>query len=130
VVIYGIADGASVATVIRKCWVATDGATWCANDNFSSVVIVALGLAAIVAFVYSVWNWGYREGATGSTIGKSVLKFKVVSAESGQPIGFDSKRRIGTVVVTVVLVALLTAGVRAYLSYGGAVDWKAHLSHW
>jgi uncharacterized RDD family membrane protein YckC len=34
-----------------------------------------------------VWNL-YRQGKTGSTIGKSVLKFKVVSESTGQPIGF------------------------------------------
>ena len=35
-----------------------------------------------------LWNWGYRQGITGSSIGKSVLKFKVVSEQYGQPIGF------------------------------------------
>jgi uncharacterized RDD family membrane protein YckC len=30
----------------------------------------------------------YLQGKTGSTIGKAVFKFKVVSAETGQPIGF------------------------------------------
>jgi uncharacterized RDD family membrane protein YckC len=41
---------------------------------------------AVVA--YLIWNWGYRQGKTGSTIGKSVLKFKVVDQRDGQPIGF------------------------------------------
>ena len=41
---------------------------------------------AILAYV--IWNWGYRQGTTGSSIGKSVLKFKVVSEATGQPIGF------------------------------------------
>jgi hypothetical protein len=34
-----------------------------------------------------VWNLGYKQGTTGSSIGKSIMKFKVVS-ETGQPIGF------------------------------------------
>jgi uncharacterized RDD family membrane protein YckC len=35
-----------------------------------------------------VWNYGYRQGTTGSSIGKSVMKFKVVSEKTWQPIGF------------------------------------------
>ena len=35
-----------------------------------------------------VWNWGYRQGTTGPSIGKSVMKFKVVSEKTWQPIGF------------------------------------------
>jgi uncharacterized RDD family membrane protein YckC len=53
------------------------------------------GLGLFVAFVawlltlaYVIWNYGYRQGTTGSSIGKSVLKFKCVSEKTGQPIGF------------------------------------------
>ena len=35
-----------------------------------------------------VWNYGYRQGTTGSSIGKSIMKFKVVSEITGQPLGF------------------------------------------
>ena len=42
--------------------------------------------AAIVT--YAVLNWGYRQGRTGSTIGNSRLKFRVVSEKTGTPIGF------------------------------------------
>ena len=42
----------------------------------------------LVALAFVIWNWGYRQGTTGSSIGKSVLKFKVVSERTGQPIGF------------------------------------------
>ena len=47
-------------------------------------------LAGLVGLVYLVWNYGYRQGTTGSSIGKSVLKFKVVSENTGKPIGFGS----------------------------------------
>lgn len=53
------------------------------------------GLGMSVAFIawllvlgYAIWNYGYRQGTTGSSIGKSVLKFKVVSEKTGAPIGF------------------------------------------
>ncbi len=40
------------------------------------------------AWRYLLWNYGYRQGTTGSSIGKSIMKFKVVSEKTGQPIGF------------------------------------------
>ena len=45
-------------------------------------------VASLVGLAYLVWNYGYRQGTTGSSIGKSVMKFKVVSEITGQPIGF------------------------------------------
>lgn len=50
-----------------------------------SALTVVLWFAA---FAFAVWNYGYRQGTTGSSIGKSVMKFKVVAEQTGQPIGF------------------------------------------
>ena len=49
---------------------------------------IVRSILTLVILAYLMWNWGYRQGTTGSTIGKSVLKFKVVSEQTGQPIGF------------------------------------------
>ena len=49
------------------------------------VLALAFGLAAVA---FGIWNIGYRQGTTGSSIGKSVMKFKVVGEATGQPIGF------------------------------------------
>jgi len=49
-------------------------------------VIFALALMGALAF--AVWNYGYRQGTLGSSIGKSLMGFKVVGETSGQPIGF------------------------------------------
>ena len=46
------------------------------------------GLCLVLALAYIVWNLGYRQGATGSSIGKGIMKFKIVSEKTGQPIGF------------------------------------------
>jgi uncharacterized RDD family membrane protein YckC len=54
----------------------------------STIGQLSIGLAGALALVYVVWNYGYRQGTTGSSIGKSILKFKVVSEKTGQPIGF------------------------------------------
>lgn len=59
----------------------------CYQEN-SAVGVLALGLLNLVALTYLVWDYGYRQGTTGSSIGKSVLKFKVVGEASGQPLGF------------------------------------------
>ncbi|OBF89522.1 hypothetical protein A5790_18485 [Mycobacterium sp. 852002-51152_SCH6134967] len=45
-------------------------------------------IAPILVLTYVIWNYGYRQGATGSSIGKSMQNFKVVSEKTGQPIGF------------------------------------------
>jgi uncharacterized RDD family membrane protein YckC len=54
----------------------------------SGIGTAAFWFAWLVAVVYLVWNYGYRQGTTGSSIGKSVMKFKVVSETTGEPIGF------------------------------------------
>lgn len=48
----------------------------------------SVAVAVLVALAYAVWNLGYRQGRTGSSIGKSILKFKVVAEKTGQPMGF------------------------------------------
>ena len=50
--------------------------------------MLAHWVAQLLILAYVIWNNGYRQGTTGSSIGKSVLKFKVVSEATGQPIGF------------------------------------------
>jgi uncharacterized RDD family membrane protein YckC len=49
---------------------------------------VSMVAAGILAFAYVVWNFGYRQGTTGSSVGKSIMKFKVVNENTRQPIGF------------------------------------------
>src|SRR6185312_9317270 len=46
------------------------------------------GLAGLLIRGYALWNFGYRQGTTGSSIGKGIMKFKVVSEATGQPLGF------------------------------------------
>lgn len=78
-VIIGMADGTSCPT-----GESTD-ATSCSSSVFEGIVS---SIITLVVLAYWFWNWGYRQGRTGSSIGKSVLKFKVVSERTGRPIGF------------------------------------------
>lgn len=62
------------------------------NTGPSGAVAVVMGLVTLVMFtlplVFAIWNYGYKQGTTGQSIGKKVMKFKVVSESTGQPIGF------------------------------------------
>ena len=54
----------------------------------STIGQLSIGLTSLIALAYAIWNLGYRQGTTGSSIGKDIMKFKVVSEKTGQPIGF------------------------------------------
>jgi uncharacterized RDD family membrane protein YckC len=60
---------------------------YCATGNTTFGLVVFLA-SLVIGLAYLVWNYGYRQGRTGSSIGKSVMSFKVVSELTGQPIGF------------------------------------------
>ena len=60
---------------------------FCAT-GYSTLGQVSMVIAWLVVLAYVIWNYGYRQGTTGSSIGKSIMKFKVVSEKTGQPIGF------------------------------------------
>ena len=36
-----------------------------------------------------MWNFGYRQGRTGSSVGKTALRLWVIDVASGEPIGFQ-----------------------------------------
>jgi uncharacterized RDD family membrane protein YckC len=89
-IISGIGQGIAFGTADNQCTSNGgdyDYGVYCTSD-FSAIGIIFYVLSSIVAIAYWVWNWGYRQGTTGSTIGKSVLKFKVVSEKTWRPIGF------------------------------------------
>lgn len=42
----------------------------------------------LVSPIYAIWNFGYRQGTTGSSLGKAAMKFKAIGERNWQPIGF------------------------------------------
>jgi len=54
----------------------------------SALGMAATTIAGLLVFAFAIWNYGYRQGTTGSSIGKSIMNFKVVGEATGQPIGF------------------------------------------
>lgn len=89
VVIHGIGLAVLQATQQTSCFVMTDYTTTaiCVRQySFAGQLVHGLAILAVV--LYLLWNYGYRQGVTGSSVGKSVMKFKVVSEITGQPLGF------------------------------------------
>jgi uncharacterized RDD family membrane protein YckC len=85
-VIVGIAQGIAIATGDNDC--VTYGSGVACTSSYSVVGSILSFLGSVLALAFVVWNYGYRQGTTGSSIGKSVMKFKVVSEKTWQPIGF------------------------------------------
>jgi uncharacterized RDD family membrane protein YckC len=88
-VIVGIGYGIEAATQETVCLTDTSGynlGNVCATGN-STLGVAAFLVSVLVGLVYVLWNYGYKQGTTGSSIGKSIMKFKVVSEKTGQPVG-------------------------------------------
>jgi RDD family len=87
-VLIGIGAGIAFGTADNQCTSDTYGYGVYCTSNMTGFGVAVYALAYLISIAYWVWNWGYRQGTTGSSIGKSVLKFKVVSEKTWQPIGF------------------------------------------
>jgi uncharacterized RDD family membrane protein YckC len=87
-VVSGIGQGIAFGTADNVCTDSVSGYGVYCSSSFSAVGVIFYGLSSILVLAYVVWNYGYRQGTTGSSIGKTVMKFKVVSEKTWQPIGF------------------------------------------
>jgi len=58
------------------------------NNGPNGLAWGLFALTFVLALAYVVWNAGLRQGKTGSSIGKAIMKFKIVSQATEQPIGF------------------------------------------
>jgi uncharacterized RDD family membrane protein YckC len=87
-VIGGIGFGIAIATGDNTCVADAAGYGGSCNWAFSGVGMATTFLSSLLILAYSLWNFGYRQGTTGSSIGKSIVKFKVISETTGQPVGF------------------------------------------
>ena len=89
-IILGIGYGIEAATQETVCIDDTSEynlGQFCATGN-STLGVAAFLVSVTVGLVYLLWNYGYKQGTTGSSIGKSIMKFKVVGEHTGLPIGF------------------------------------------
>jgi uncharacterized RDD family membrane protein YckC len=89
-ILEGIGWGLLLGTQETACVTDTseyDLGEFCASGA-STLGQVSIAVTGILALVYWIWNLGYRQGTTGSSIGKSIMKFKIVNEKTGQPVGF------------------------------------------
>ena len=105
-IVYGIGWLLLVGTRETACITDTseyDLGEFCATGA-STLGQASMVIAWLVALAYVIWNYGYRQGTTGSSIGKSIMKFKVVSEKTGQPIGFAMSvvRQLAHIVDTII----------------------------
>ena len=66
---------------------ARDLGAQCAS-NTSPLGVICFVVAWLAIIGYGIWNFGYRQGRTGSSVGKTALRLRVVDVASGEPIGF------------------------------------------
>ncbi|MCV7224577.1 RDD family protein [Mycolicibacterium komossense] len=90
VILIGIGIGVAIVTGDNTCvTTSTDiGTSASCTSNPSPAGLIVAVMAYLAALAFAIWNFGYRQGTTGSSIGKSIMKFKVISEKTGQPIGF------------------------------------------
>lgn len=60
---------------------------WCERETVLYEVI-ANGFTVVVIVAYLVWNHCHRQGKTGQSVGKQMMRFQVVSETTWRPIGF------------------------------------------
>ena len=63
-------------------------------------------IATLAVLLYELWNWLYRQGKKGATIGKTALRFKVLRAATEKPPGFGFIRFVSIVAPTVFMAPL------------------------
>lgn len=82
VIAWLIDAGIYIAIYIATFVVALIGSA--ASDSLGTL----LGLLANLALLaFSLWNWVYKQGSTGQTIGKAQQNIKLVADSTGQPVG-------------------------------------------
>jgi uncharacterized RDD family membrane protein YckC len=57
------------------------------NNGPSTTGWLILAVSILLAVAFEIWNRGARQGKTGSSIGKQIMKVQVVDDVSGQPTG-------------------------------------------
>jgi hypothetical protein len=124
--------GLNLATAEKVCsiWSGGYNGYGCLYSNGDWTPFAYYLVLPVLVVGYFLWNWGRRQGKTGSTIGQSVLKFKVVRVDTSQPIGLGAKRIVKIVACALVIAVVLFRGVEELTFWAyqywlpGAIPWK------
>jgi uncharacterized RDD family membrane protein YckC len=88
IVLMIIGYGVAIGTGDSVCVESDTGIGGSCSSSFSGVGVAVVTLMWLASVAFWLWNQGYRQGRTGQSIGKSVMKFQMLSEKSWQPIGF------------------------------------------
>jgi len=86
----GIGVGVLLGTQETACLTDTSEYSlgeFCATGA-STIGQVSIAVTTILALTFGIWNLGYRQGTTGSSIGQTIMKFRLVNETTGKPVGF------------------------------------------
>lgn len=86
-VAWGAWEVVAIASAAIDCVTHPNGGVVCTSTR-SPLSDIVVALVVLLTVGYLGWNFGYRQGATGSSIGKSVMRFQVVDGRTWRPIGF------------------------------------------
>lgn len=60
----------------------------CGDSGATTSGLLCFVACWLAGIGYAVWNFGLRQGRVGSSIGKSLLRVRIVGQTTGEPIGF------------------------------------------
>lgn len=83
---YLVSYSAMAATIDYGTYNSRTGVLSGGHGPDGTLAILTL-ILALATFAFGIWNFVFRQGKTGSSIGKSVLGIRVVDEFTGQPIG-------------------------------------------
>ncbi|WP_048635258.1 RDD family protein [Mycolicibacterium aurum] len=86
-VVWGLWEAVTIAGATTDCVTYDNGGVVCTATS-SPVNDLGFALAVVLTVGYLIWNFGHRQGAVGSSIGKSAMKFQVVDQKTWRPVGF------------------------------------------
>ena len=114
--VIGFVDGVKEVDSVEKSRILplTDGEE---GEIFWEVARGSWGVAAIlgaIAFIWSIWYFGYRQGKTGLTPGKRVAGTKLINIETGTPPG--GAKGLGRSIIPSVL-GTFTSGMYQLIDY-------------
>jgi RDD family len=72
-IVYGITFGVAAVLVSKSCepYHMSQAFTTVCGAHMTASGLAAVVIGLLVAMAYSIWNWGYRKGTTGATIGRA-----------------------------------------------------------
>ncbi len=53
-----------------------------------TAAVAVLALGSLAWLLFTLWNSGWRQGRTGASLGKSVMRTRLVGVAGGRPVGF------------------------------------------